>query len=104
MLHQALQRETYLFIWADVIILGSKFNVAYDSLEKLKGGNISFASEFPNIDFVTDSEAFYAMIHYQAGLGMYEVPTSDTLNERLPELSVTHATEVMSVWRGRQDE
>lgn len=78
--------------------------MAYDSLEKLKAGKISFASEFPNIDFVADPEAFYAMIHYQAGLGKYEVPTSDTLNERLPELSVTHATEVMSAWRGRQDE
>lgn len=77
--------------------------MAYDSLEKLKAGNVSFASEFPNIDFEVDQEAFYAMIHYQAGLGKYEVPTNDTLNERLPGLSVTHAREVMSVWRGRQD-
>lgn len=100
MLHKAL----HLSIWADINFPGSKFNVAYDSLEKLKAGKISFASEFPNIDFVTDSEAFYAMIHYQAGLGQYEVLASDTLNERLPELSVTHAREVMDVWRGRQDE
>lgn len=98
-----LQRENCLDIWTDVAIPGSKFKVAYDNLEKLKAGKISFASEFPDIDFVIDPEACYAMIHYQAGLGMYEVPTSDTLNERLPELSVTHATEVVNVWRGRQD-
>lgn len=100
-MYQSLPREKYLGMRTDVTIPGSKFNVAYDSLEKLKAGKISFASEFPNIDFVSDPEAFYAMIHYQAGLGMYEVPTSDTLNERLPELSITHATEVMGVWRGR---
>ena len=78
--------------------------MAYDSLEKLKAGKISFASEFPKIDFVTNSETFYAMLHYQAGLGSFEVPTNDTLNERLPELNITHAREVMSVWRGRQNE
>lgn len=75
--------------------------MAYNSLEDLRAGKISFAEEFPKIDFVSEPEAFYAMIHYQAGLGKYEVPTKDTLNERLPELSVTHAKEVMDVWRGR---
>lgn len=78
--------------------------MAYDSLEKLKAGKISFASEFPKIEFDVDQEAFYAMLHYQAGLGKFEVPQNDTLNERLPELSITRAKEVMSVWRGRQDE
>lgn len=88
-------------MFSDTTIPGSKFNVAYDSLEKLKAGKISFASEFPKIEFDVDQEAFYAMIHYQAGLGKYEVPKTDTLNERLPELSITRAREVMSVWSGR---
>lgn len=51
-----------------------------------------------------EQEPFYAMIHYQAGLGKYLVPTDETLNERLPELKTTSAREVMSVWKGRQDE
>ncbi|PSN61719.1 NAD(P)-binding protein [Corynespora cassiicola Philippines] len=80
---------------------GSKFRVEHDSLEKLKSGKISFISEFPPAGFGDGDEAFYAMIHYQVGLGGCLVPTEETLNEKFPHLKTTSAAEVMESWKGR---
>lgn len=81
---------------------GCKFQVAYDSLEKLKSGSISFFHEFPQIDFIENPEAFFAMIHYQAGLGRYHITDVESLTDRFPEIKMTRAAEVMeSSWTGR---
>ncbi|KAF7551733.1 hypothetical protein G7Z17_g4793 [Cylindrodendrum hubeiense] len=73
---------------------GSKFQVAYDSLEKLSSGKISFFSEFPPID-LDGAEAFFAMIHYQAGLERYLIENVESLTEKFPEIQMTSAAEVM---------
>lgn len=76
-------------------IVDSKFRVAHDSLERLRGGKISFFSEFPPIDFVDNAEAFYATIHYQAGIERYLVPTEEILDSNFPDIHPTSAAEVM---------
>lgn len=71
-------------------------------MEKLKSGKISLFSKFPRIGFgEAEDEAFYAMIHYQAGLSLYLVPTEETLNEKFPHIKTTTAAEVMKVWEGK---
>jgi hypothetical protein len=82
--------------------LGSKFKVAVDSLEKLKSGKISFFPDYPPIGYGDGDEAFFAMIHYQAGIGRYLVPRDLLfLDENFPDLKVTTALEVMDAsWKG----
>ncbi|KAF4454428.1 hypothetical protein F53441_3055 [Fusarium austroafricanum] len=81
---------------------GVKFEVVVDSLEKLKSGKISFFPDYPKIGFGEGDEAFFAMIHYQAGIGRYLVPRDLTfLDDKFPDLKVTTALEVMeSAWKG----
>ncbi|VUC27797.1 unnamed protein product [Clonostachys rosea] len=82
-------------------VRGSKFEVAHDDLETLKGGKISFASRFPPIGF-GDDEAFFAMLHYQAGLGQFTVPSDGTLNQKFPDIPITSTREVMEAsWKGK---
>ncbi|KAF4469184.1 nmra-like family [Fusarium albosuccineum] len=82
---------------------GCKFDVAHDSLEKLKSGKISFYPDYPSIGFGDGDEPFFAMIHYQAGIGRYLVPRDyPPLDEEFPELKVTTPLEVMEVaWKGK---
>ncbi|RGP67722.1 hypothetical protein FSPOR_5912 [Fusarium sporotrichioides] len=82
---------------------GAKFEVAIDSLEKLKSGKISFFLDFPPIGHGDGDEAFFAMIHYQAGIGRYMVPRDlSFLDDKFPDLNITGASEVMeSSWKGQ---
>jgi hypothetical protein len=82
---------------------GCKFHVVHDSLDKLKSGKLSFASEFPPIGFGDGDEAFYALIHYQAGLGHFLLPTDDVLNDKIADMKpLTTAEEVMAAsWGGK---
>ncbi|KAM0350613.1 hypothetical protein ACHAPU_003099 [Fusarium lateritium] len=83
---------------------GSKFEVAVDSLEKLKSGKISFFPDYPPIGFGDGDEAFFAMIHYQAGIGRYLIPRDlPFLDEKFPDLKVTTISEVMEAsWKGQE--
>jgi hypothetical protein len=83
------------------LLVGSKFKVAVDSLEKLKSGKISFFPDYPPIGYGDGDEAFFAMIHYQAGIGRYLVPRDLCfLDEKFPDLKVTTASEVMDAsWK-----
>ncbi|KAM5344236.1 hypothetical protein ACJ41O_012773 [Fusarium nematophilum] len=62
---------------------GCKFQVAYDR-------------------FGDGDQAFFAMIHYQAGLGRYLVPTENALDVEFPDIKTTSALEVMETgWKGK---
>nr|RBQ96016.1 hypothetical protein FVER53263_08583 [Fusarium verticillioides] len=75
---------------------GTKFDVAVDSLEKLESGKISFFPDYPSIGHGEGDEAFFAMIHYQAGIGRYLVPRDlPPLDDKFPDLNVTTPLEVM---------
>ncbi|KAM0500995.1 hypothetical protein ACHAP8_004717 [Fusarium lateritium] len=81
---------------------GAKFEVVVDSLEKLKSGKISFFPDFPPIGHGDGDEAFFAMIHYQAGIGRYVVPRDlSFLDDEFPDLKITEASEVMGSWKGQ---
>ncbi|KAI9900140.1 hypothetical protein N3K66_004402 [Trichothecium roseum] len=83
---------------------GVKFDVAYDSLEKLKAGTISFFEDFPPIGLEDGfgDEAFYALIHRQAGMNHFLVPREHTLNDEFPDVKRKTVAEVMQQsWGGR---
>ncbi|OHW90185.1 NmrA-like family protein [Colletotrichum incanum] len=83
-------------------IRGSRFRVAYDELETLKSGKISFASEFPEFDLSREeSEELFAKVHYYAGIGRFLVPAEDTLNSKFPEIIPKTAAQVIKEsWEG----
>ncbi|CAF3503571.1 unnamed protein product [Fusarium graminearum] len=83
-------------------LLDAKFEVAVDSLEKLRSGKISFFPDYPPIGMGDGDEAFFATIHYLAGIGRYLVPRDlPFLDDKFPNLKVTTASEVMeSSWKG----
>jgi hypothetical protein len=82
---------------------GCKFEVAYDILEKLDAGKISFADRFPQIGLgsAADDEAFFARIHHLAGSGYYvAAPGKRNLNGQFPEIRLTTCEEVMrAAWQ-----
>ncbi|QPC70722.1 hypothetical protein HYE68_001474 [Fusarium pseudograminearum] len=89
--------------WAAIPGDGAKFEVAVDSLEKLKSGKISFFPDYPPIGMGDGDEAFFATIHYLAGIGRYLVPRDlPFLDDKFSDLKVTTASEVMeSSWKGQ---
>lgn len=88
-----------------ICLVGCKFEVAYDSLQKLDAGSISFADRFPKtgLDSAVEDEAFFARIHHLAGSGNYTVePVGRTLNEQFADIELTTCEEVMrAAWYGR---
>lgn len=82
--------------------IGCKFDVAYDSLDKLRSGKISFASEFCLIGTGNIPEEFFAHIHYLAGTGNYWIRSEHSLNEKLPDIKLTTIEEVIEkCWKGK---
>ena len=69
----------------------------------MKSGKISFFPDYPKIGFGDGDEAFFAMIHYQAGIGRYLVPRELTpLDDKFPDLKVTTPLEVMeTAWKDK---
>lgn len=82
---------------------GPAFRVAYDDLEKLKSGKISFIEDFPDFELSREeSEALFAKVHYYAGIGKFLVPTEDTLNSRFPDIVPKTAAQVLEEsWQGK---
>ncbi|KAI9155679.1 NAD(P)-binding protein [Paramyrothecium foliicola] len=76
---------------------GCKFEVAYNPLEQLDSGKISFSDRFPKIGFPGPGgdEGFFARIHYLAGSGDYVVQTEKPLNDQFPDIKLTTVNHVM---------
>ncbi|WYZ40951.1 hypothetical protein EsH8_IV_001292 [Colletotrichum jinshuiense] len=81
---------------------GPDFEVAYDDLEKLKAGKISYISKFPDFGLgPKEAEALFSKIHYYGGVGEVLVPTEDTLNSKFPDIVPKTAVQVIEEsWQG----
>ncbi|KAI8173121.1 hypothetical protein KHU50_004832 [Colletotrichum sp. SAR 10_65] len=81
---------------------GAKFRVAYDDLEKLKSGKISFISDFPDIGLgEEESEKLFAILHYYAGTEQFLVPKETNIKPRFPDIVTKTAEEVIEgSWKG----
>ncbi|KAK2740024.1 nmra-like family protein [Colletotrichum kahawae] len=82
---------------------GAKFRVAYDDLEKLKSGKISFISDFPDIGLgEEESEKLFAILHYYAGTEQFLVPKENDIKPRFLDIVTKTAEEVIEgSWKGK---
>lgn len=83
--------------------IGTKFKVAYDSIEKLKRGEItelpfhtSLYSRVPKslIQGIQSKFALYVVY------GFFDMPEEGSLNQKFPEIKTTTVEEIIGVWKG----
>ncbi|KAL1599467.1 hypothetical protein SLS60_007270 [Paraconiothyrium brasiliense] len=81
----------------------SKFDVAYDSIEKLCGGEITeLPSHVSAYSFIPKS--LLCSIQSKFGLyvanGMFDMPEEGSLNQIFPEIKTTTVEEIIGHWKG----
>ena len=86
-------------------MLGTKFDIAYDSREKLEKSEMT---ELPFHAHIYSRMPKAAAQHRFSRFGLsvikgYYVPPSDgsTLNDQFPEIRTTGVEEMMSAWKGK---
>jgi len=95
--------------WNEVVqiaeeMTGSKFNITYDSVEKLQRGEIT---ELPSHRYLYEyiPKPLLGGLLSKFGLwtvnGMMHVPKEGSLNERFPEIETTTVREVLGAWKGK---
>ena len=82
----------------------SKFNVTYDSVEKLRSGEITeLPSHASAYSFIPKSLLY--SIQSKFGLyvayGMFDFPEEGSLNQQFPEIKTTTVEEIIGHWKGR---
>lgn len=84
--------------------LGSKFTVAYDSVEDLEKGNITdlpFNEHvypfFPKPMF----QQYFGRFGLYVTMGFFDFSKEDTLNKKFPEIKTTTVRKMLSAWKGK---
>lgn len=84
--------------------LGTKFTVVYDSVDKLKTGEVT---ELPGYEasYKTYPKAFLLKVLSVFGLsivqGLLDLPEESSLNKRFPALQTTKVKEIVDAWKGK---
>lgn len=81
-----------------------KFNVVYDSVEKLQRGEISeLPAHVAAYSFIPKSVLFG--IQSKFGLyvanGLFDLPEDGSLNQLFQEIETTTVEEILSLWNGK---
>ncbi|KAJ4315043.1 hypothetical protein N0V94_006155 [Neodidymelliopsis sp. IMI 364377] len=83
---------------------GTKFDVTYDSVEKLRSGQITeLPSHKPTYEFFPKE----MLVDLLAKFGLWIVygimyrPKTGSLNEKFPEIKTTTAKEIIGAWKGK---
>lgn len=83
---------------------GAKFNIAYDSIEKLRSGEItelpahaSAYSFIPKSLLYTIQSKFGLYVAY----GLFDFPEEGSLNQQFPEIKTTTFEEIIGLWKGK---
>jgi hypothetical protein len=83
---------------------GSKFNIAYDSIEKLRSGEITELPAHASAYSFIPKSLLYA-IQSKFGLyvayGMFDFPEEGSLNQLFPEIKTTTVEEIIGHWKGK---
>jgi len=83
---------------------GSKFNITYDSVEKLQRGEIT---ELPSHKYLYEyfPKPMLGALLSKFGLwtvnGLMQVPKEGSLNEQFPEIKTTTVREMLGAWKGK---
>ncbi|KAJ4300051.1 hypothetical protein N0V90_005300 [Kalmusia sp. IMI 367209] len=82
----------------------SKFNIAYDSVEKLRSGKITELPSHASAYAFVPKSVLYG-IQSKFGLyvayGMFDFPEEGSLNQRFPEIKTTTVEEIISHWKDK---
>ena len=93
------QSQQNLILWT-----GSKFDVTYDSVEKLKRGEIT---ELPAHTYLYEYFPKPLLVEMLSKFGLWVVygimshPREGTLNEQFPEITTTTMKEIVGAWKGK---
>ncbi|KAH9430055.1 hypothetical protein MCOR02_009777 [Pyricularia oryzae] len=85
-------------------VTGFKFQVAYDSPDKLQKGDVTElpTNEDPGPDFTKGQLKILLGIWGGFALeGMYDMPTEITLNKGFPDINVMKVKDVLEMWRAQ---
>lgn len=85
-------------------VTGSKFNVTYDSVEKLQRGEVTELPSHPcAYDFIPKPllTALLAKFGLWAVNGIIYVPKEGSLNEKFPDIKTTKIKEIVGAWKGK---
>ena len=100
-------RGMFGLVWRNIFKLmnaGSKFNIAYDSLEKLQSGEITeLPSHVSAYSFVPKSvlHGIQSKFGLYVAHGMFDVPEEGSLNQLFPEIKTTTVEEIIGHWEGK---
>jgi hypothetical protein len=82
----------------------SKFDVTYDSVEKLRKGEMTELPSHPYVYPFMPKEIFQLYFSH-FGLyvteGLFDFPEGETLNQKFPEIKPMTVREAISVWKGK---
>ncbi|OPB42119.1 hypothetical protein A0O28_0032360 [Trichoderma guizhouense] len=83
---------------------GSKFNVTYDSLEKLEKGEASElpanAAEYKHLPKHI-LQMYFSKFGQYIIAGLFDTPAEKSLNKVFPEVKTTTVEEVVGLWKGK---
>ncbi len=83
---------------------GSKFTVAYDSIEKLERGEITELPSNPAMYPFFPKQLFqqyFGRFGLYVTQGLFDFPEDQTLNKKFPEIKPTTVREMLGVWVGK---
>ncbi|KAL6872128.1 NAD(P)-binding protein [Trichoderma novae-zelandiae] len=82
---------------------GAKFDVKYDSVEKLSKGEITELPSHPEVYAVFPKplmQAFFTLFSLWIIEGRLNLPEEKSLNAKFPEIKTTKLSEIVSAWKG----
>ena len=86
-----------------ILVLGKKFQVTYDSVEKVNEGDVTMLPIPKGAPFSEDEMKEYNALFGQLTLrGVFHVPTENRLNSKFPDLVPLNFQQFLDeAWRGR---
>lgn len=91
-------------VMSRLIIVGTKFQVAYDSIERLRSGEITELPAHASAYSFISKPALYG-IQSKFGLyvayGLFDVPEEGSLNRLFPEIKTTKVEEIIGMWKDK---
>jgi hypothetical protein len=100
-------RGVFGIVWCnrfELMMTGTKFKIVYDSVEKLRSGDITELPAHTSAYSFIPKSLLYG-IQSKFGLyvayGMFDLPEERSLNQQFPEIKTTTLEDVIGHWKGQ---
>lgn len=95
-----LHTSMVLDICADDRGIDMKFQVTYDSVDRIHAGDVTFPPMPSGVEYPTDEvKEVTALVSRLTVNGVFDLPKENRLNERFPEIKPTKMKEFLEIWR-----